>query len=382
MKVSFFDLKRIYRMTEHEIDREIRHVLESGHYIIGNACKNFELQMKESIVEAKEGYAIGCNSGTDALILPMLALDIGPGDEVLTVSHTAIPTITAIRSTGAIPIFCDLDTDTWLLNIEDAIQQLTPRTKAVVAVHIYGNMVNIPKLRKALDSAGRSDVKIIEDVAQAQGSWLESDGKTYVAGSMGDFSSFSFYPTKNVGALGDAGCVFTKNPEWAEKITMLRNYGQKDRYNALIDRGLNSRLDEMQAAILSVRLKYLNKWGDKKDQMRSHYLEQLSELPLRFQKTDANVRPNWHLCVLALDQQIDRNLVIKQLDEKGVQCLIHYPIPTHNQKAFEKYRKRSLPVTEALAQSIISLPLNPGLMPEEVRYVSETLKTVIGTNKI
>lgn len=374
MKVSFFDLKRLYRLTEHEIDREIRHVLESGHYILGNACKAFELQLKESLVGTNEGYAIGCNSGTDALILPLLAMDIGPGDQVLTVSHTAIPTITAIRSTGATPVFCDIDPQTWLLDIDDAISQLTPKTKAVIAVHLYGNMVNIPKLRTALLKANRSDIKIIEDVAQAQGSWLEVDGKTHVAGSLGDFSSFSFYPTKNVGALGDAGAIFTKNPVWAEKIQMLRFYGQKDRYNALVDRGLNSRLDEMQAAILSVRLKYLNKWGDKKDQMRSRYMADFADLPVQFQKTTTGAHPNWHLCVLKLSPETNRDQTIKQLDELGVQCLIHYPIPTHKQKAFEKFSHRPLPITESLANSIISIPMNPGLTPEEVEHTAQTLK--------
>lgn len=376
LKIPFFDLKRLYRLTEHDIDREIRHVLESGHYILGSYCQKFELALKESLVLKQEGYAIGCNSGTDALILPLLALDVGPGDEVITVSHTAIPTVTAIRSTGAKPVFCDVHPTRWVMDIEKVPSLLTVKTKAIVAVHIYGNMVDIFKLKEILKSADRSDVKIIEDVAQAQGSRWKLNGVEHPAGTIGDFGAFSFYPTKNLGALGDAGAVFTKNPEWAEKIKMLRFYGQKDRYNALIDRGLNSRLDELQAAILETRMKFMNKWEHKKEDMVNAYRNQLDGLPLEFQEVDSHCEPHWHLFVVKNKSQFTRDEVIQKLEAKGVQALIHYPIPTHKQKAFSQFADKDLPVTETLAQSILSLPMNVALLPEELEHTVKTLREI------
>lgn len=374
MKVSFLDLKRIYRLTEHDIDREIRHVLESGHYILGSHCQKFEEELKESL--DLQGHVVGCNSGTDALVLPLLALDVGAQDEVIVPSHTAIPTVTAIRATGATPVFCDIDEKTWLLNAEKVSKSLSPRTKVVIAVHLYGNMIDIQNLRQTLDNAGRTDIKIIEDVAQAHGSVWIKDGIAHQAGTLGDFGSFSFYPTKNLGALGDAGAVFTKNLEWADKMRMLRFYGQKDRYNALIDRGVNSRLDELQAAILLARLKYMDRWQRKKKEMVEAYRTVLNETNLRYQSVVTACQPNWHLFVVQAESKVKRDEWQARLENHGVQTLIHYPIPTHKQKAFAKFATQALPVTEHVADTIFSLPMNVAMTQEEVAHVLESIKKI------
>jgi dTDP-4-amino-4,6-dideoxygalactose transaminase len=370
MKVPFFDLKRLYRLTEHDIDREVRHVLESGHYVLGPYCAEFEEKLKSELVGQRPGFAIGCNSGTDAIILPLLAIGVGAGDEVISPAHTAIPTIAAIRATGATPVFCDIDPTNWLLDLEQAVVLLTPKTKAIIAVHLYGNMIDIPRLKDLLKKIGRNDVVVIEDVAQAQGStW-----NTEQAGTMGQFGSYSFYPTKNIGALGDGGAVFTSSEANADKLKMLRFYGQKTRYDALIERGLNSRLDEIQAAIVSSRMKYLEKWKSKKAEQVSFYRSEFEGLALTMQGVDSSCDPNWHLAVVKFESKAVRDDIQKKLDEKGVQTLIHYPIPTHKQSAFQTFAKRPLPVAEKLAESILSLPMNPVLMKEEVEYVAATLK--------
>lgn len=378
MKVAFLDLKRIYRLTEHDVDREIRHVLESGHYILGSHCQKFEEELRDSLDPS--GHAIGCNSGTDALVLPLLTLGIGSDDQVIVPSHTAIPTVTAIRATGATPVFCDIDPKTWLLDIESISALLTSKTKAIIAVHLYGNLVDIHSLRKTLDQAGRADIKIVEDVAQAHGSTWTSDGVAHQAGTIGDFGSFSFYPTKNLGALGDAGGVFTKNAEWAEKMRMLRFYGQKDRYNALIDRGVNSRLDELQAAILLARLKYMDRWQRKKHDMVVAYRSVLNETKLRYQAVSETCQPNWHLFVVQAESKAKRDEWQSCLEGHGVQTLIHYPIPTHRQKAFAKYATQALPVTEHVAETIFSLPMNVAMTQEEVAHVLESIKKVCYRN--
>lgn len=373
MNVPFFDLKRLYRLTEHDVDRAIRHTLESGHYILGSQVQKFEEEMKELLVSSAEGYVVGCNSATDALILSMLCVGIGPGDEVIAPSHTAIPTITAIRSTGAVPRFVDVDSKSWLLDLNDIINVLTPKTKAIIAVHLYGNLVNIFKLREYLKAHQRIDLKIIEDCAQAQGSRLNHKGLWFEAGTMGDFGCYSFYPTKNIGAIGDGGAIFVRHESHALQLRMLRNYGQQDRYNAIVERGLNSRLDEIQAAILSARLKYLNKWNFKKSEMMNTYRLKLANKGLEFQNVIENSEINWHLAVIRFKDKLTRNSAQQYMQSKGVSTLIHYPIPTHKQKAFEAYSNRALPQTEKLADEILSLPLNPTLTQEESEHVINCL---------
>ncbi len=365
--IPFFDLKRVYEIQKKQIQNAVLETLESGHYILGNKGKQFEQEMKDALAGESPGEVVGCNSGTDAIQLALLALNVGVGDEVITVSHTAIPTLTAIQSTGATPVLVDIHPETWVFDPKRLQEAITPKTKAVIGVHLYGNMVDIFSIQKIL--AGHSTIAVIEDCAQSQGSSL--NGKQ--AGTLGRFGTYSFYPTKNVGALGDGGAVFAKTPEDASILKQLRYYGQKDRYHADIPRGVNSRLDEIQAAILSIRLKSLNAESAQKQKQVDRYRSELGKL-VQFQKVTETCTPAWHLCVIALESNAVREKLKSHLDGEGVQTLIHYPIPTHLQPAFKGARKMNLETTESLAGRILSLPMNLGLTENEQTKVIESIR--------
>ncbi len=295
---------------------------------------------------------------------------IEKGDEVITVSHTAIPTICAICSVGAIPMFVDIDPQTWVMDARNIDSVLSLRTKAIVPVHLYGNMVDVNVLIDLLKRRGRSDVAIIEDVAQAQGAELA--GRK--AGTLGRFGAFSFYPSKNIGALGDGGAVFCKSSEDMALLKSLRNYGQRDRYHAEIQRGMNSRLDEIQSAILDVKLKCLPRWNKHKTELMVRYRQELSGLPVDFQKITEQCNPAWHLCVLALRDASARSPFATYLQQQGIQTLIHYPIPTHQQPAFSRLNTNKLRITEDLTSRILSIPFNTAMTDPEVEYMTSKIK--------
>ena len=374
MRIPFLDLKAINQEIIAEINAASQRALQSGWYILGKENEAFESALKESLGGGRQGYAVGCNSGTDAIVLALLAAGIGPGDEVITVSLTAIPTVSAICETGAVPVFVDIDPATWVMDVSQVSALLTSRTKAVVAVHLYGNMVDVFALREVLKQVNREDVLIIEDVAQAHGASLRDEQ----AGTLGDFGTFSFYPSKNIGALGDGGAVFCKEEKFFKRLTMLRNYGQESRYCATMQRGRNSRLDEVQAAILAVKLKHLPKWLKTKNTQMAFYRDALSSLPIQFQQVTGNCTPGWHLCVIALAAAKDRQTFMERLQDKGIDTLIHYPIPNHQQVAFSKYAMHSLPVTEQLSQRIFSLPFNTVLLNSQQIYIINSMKSLLG----
>lgn len=367
MQVSFFDIGGLNKSIASQIHEAAIRTLDSGWYILGNECSQFE---KAMTAQLNGSHVIGCNSGTDALLLSLLAAGIGPGDEVITVSNTAIPTVAAIYSTGATPVFVDIDPETWLLDIELVTAALNTRTKAVIAVHLYGNMVDIDRLKLALNNAGRDGIVILEDVAQAQGATLNGN----CAGTIARFGAFSFYPSKNIGALGDGGAIHCTNESDFLQIKSLRNYGQKDRYNAEISRGINSRLDEVQAAILSAKLPFLAIWNLRKEVLMNHYRQKLADLPVAFQKSTPGCSPAWHLCVISLESEHARNSLQEHLTQNGIQTLIHYPIPCHKQPAFASAIHAALPITEVMAGKILSLPLSPVLSDVEQEYVIKSLR--------
>lgn len=367
MRVPFFDLHRLYLEQKSELDEAVRSVLGSGHYILGKSGQEFEEALRVHL--NTDGFARGCNSGTDALVLSLLASGVRHGDEVITVSHTAIPTITAIHTIGAKPVFVDVDPKSWLIDLSQIENAISAKTKALVVVHLYGNMADVGAIQTILKKCDRPDISIIEDVAQAMGSSWNSRQ----AGTQGRFGAFSFYPTKNIGALGDAGAVFCKDSTDAARIEMLRNYGQKDRYNAELHNGTNSRLDEIQAAILKVRLRKLNAWNEKKKNLCKIYRGECTNLPFSFQSVAPECVPAWHLCVVATETAELRTKLMDFLKEKEVQTLIHYPIPTHLQKAFRTDPQPSLSITEGLANRIVSLPMNAGLTELEQSYVIDCL---------
>lgn len=367
MQVPFFDIGGLNKTIAGQIHEAATRALDSGWYILGTECSQFE---KAMTTQLNGSHVIGCNSGTDALLLSLLATGIGTGDEVITVSNTAIPTVAAICSTGATPVFVDIDPETWLLDIQLVTAALNSRTKAVIAVHLYGNMMDIDRLKLALKHAGRDDIAVIEDVAQAQGAALNGN----FAGTIGRFGAFSFYPSKNIGALGDGGAIHCTNESDYSKIKSLRNYGQKDRYNAEISRGINSRLDEVQAAILSAKLPFLATWNLRKEVLINKYRQELADLPVVFQKATPGCSPAWHLCVISLESGQTRNNLQEHLTQNGIQTLIHYPIPCHKQPAFTSAIHEALPITEGMAGKILSLPLSPVLSDIEQEYVIKSLR--------
>ncbi len=355
MKVPFLDLKTVNAPLEQDIEEAVRRVVDSGWYIMGKECAAFEQELAADLSGGTDGgYVVGCNSGTDAIALALRAAGVGRDDEVITVSHTAIPTAAAIVSIGATPVFVDIDPLTWVMDVTKVGSALTEKTKAIVPVHLYGNMADVYALRILLQENGREDVAIVEDCAQAQGSFLREKQ----AGTIGDFGAYSFYPSKNIGALGDGGAVFTRDEAAKERLLMYRNYGQKDRYHALVSGGINSRLDEMQAAVLRVKLPLLHDWNAHKRVLMKIYREELQDLPMEFQTVTTGCEPGWHLCVAAFEGDVSRDDMQQTMRDHGVETLIHYPHPVHTQEAFQAYSREALPVTEDLAKRIVSLPFS------------------------
>lgn len=369
--IPFLDLKTVNAPLEREIEEVVRRVAASGWYIMGKECAAFEQEMAADLSGGADvGYVVGCNSGTDAIALALRAAGVGRDDEVITVSHTAIPTAAAIASVGATPVFVDIDPMTWVMAVPKVRNALTKKTKAIVPVHLYGNMADVYALRTLLQEEGRKDVAIVEDCAQAQGSVLR--GKQ--AGTIGDFGAYSFYPSKNIGALGDGGAVFTRDEAAKERLLMYRNYGQKDRYHALVSGGINSRLDEMQAAVLCVKLRHLHDWNAHKRVLMKIYREELQDLPMEFQEVTKGCVPGWHLCVTAFEEDVSRAGMQQTMREHGVETLIHYPHPVHTQEAFQAYSREALPVTENLAKRIVSLPLSYAMDEQAVHEICRYIR--------
>jgi len=372
MKVPFADFKKHYKQYQFEIDQAVSRVLNSGYFILGPELEKFEQSFAESI---GQGFVIGCASGTEAIYLALAACPVGPGDEVIVVAHTAVPTITAISMTGATPVFVDIDPHTYVMDAAKVESLITPQTKAIITVHLYGQMVDMDPLLKL---GSKYKLFVIEDVAQATGATY----KGLVAGSIGDFGTFSFYPSKNIGAFGDGGAVFTKSKEHFEKLLMLRNYGQSKRYYHDII-GINSRLDEMQAAILSCRLHYLKEWNTRRREIASYYNKELAVLAdvLRVPATHPDYEHVFHLYVIQVEE---RDQLQTFLLEQGIQTLIHYPIPAHLQKAYSYlgYKEGNLPVSELTAARILSLPLYPEISDEQVGLVVDAVKSFFKDRKI
>lgn len=359
MKVPFGDLKLHYQHYKTDIDQAVSRVLASGHYILGPELEAFEQQF--AAIHG-QGYAIGCASGTEAIYLALAACDVGFGDNVIVVAHTAVPTISAISMTGAMPVFVDIDPTTYLMDVNQIENLITGRTKAIIPVHLYGQMVDMEPLLKL---AAKHRLHVIEDVAQATGATY----KGAIAGTLGDFGAFSFYPSKNIGAFGDGGAVYTKSKDRAEKLTMLRNYGQSKRYHHDVI-GINSRFDEIQAALMQCRLPYLKEWNNRRKRIAMHYTEGLADLSdvLKVPVTRGENEHVFHLYVIQIEE---REELQSYLLDKGIQALIHYPINAHLQKAYAYlgYKKGTLPISEHIADRILSLPMYPELTDQQTDYV-------------
>ncbi|MCL6087792.1 MAG: DegT/DnrJ/EryC1/StrS family aminotransferase [Actinobacteria bacterium] len=362
MKVPFGDLSRQYKVYKKEFDTIISGVLEKGNFILGENLSRFETNFA-GYLGAK--YGVGVGSGTEALHLALVACGIGMGDEVITVANTAVPTISAIDFAGATPVFVDIEENSYLINPDLIESRITSRTKAIIPVHLYGNPCNMDKI---ISIAKKYNLKVIEDCAQAHGA--EYKGKK--AGTFGDLGAFSFYPSKNLGANGDAGMIVTNNGELAEKVRLLRNYGFEDRYKSIM-RGFNSRLDEIQAALLDFKLTKLDEWNLRRKQIAKRYISELSGLPIILPSYLPENTHVFHLFVIRVAQ---RDKFMKFLLNEGISTIIHYPIPIYLQPAYKFLgcKKEDLPVIEKILEEILSIPIYPELEDAEVDYVIAVIK--------
>lgn len=362
MQVPFIDLQASYQAQKVQIDTAVSNVLSTGWYVLGQEVHQFE---EEFAAFCQTPHAIGVASGTDALLLTLKAFDIGPGDEVITVAHTAVATAAAIELCGATPVFVDVDPITYTLNPALIEPKITRRTKAIIPVHLYGHPANMDAI---LRIARSHDLLVIEDNAQAHGALF--DGRT--VGSMGDAGAFSFYPTKNLGAIGDGGAIICQSQEIAIRLQSLRQYGWQRRYVSE-EVGYNSRLDELQAAILRVKLRTLQSNNQRRQSVADHYAHLLAGCPLRLPQARANCKHVYHLYVI---QAEERDEMQAYLSEHGIGTAIHYPVPIHLQPAYRQYNDGpgSLPVTEQLAGKILSLPMFPQITKAQVTAVAKAIR--------
>jgi dTDP-4-amino-4,6-dideoxygalactose transaminase len=365
----FLDLRAQYQKLRTEILQEINEVLDSSAYVLGPWVDEFE---KSFARYCGIKYAIGCSSGTSALHLALRSLDIGPGDEVITVSHTFIATAWAISYCDAKPVFVDINPKTWTMDISQIESCLTSKTKAIIPVHLCGNPTEMDPI---LDIARRYGLIVIEDAAQAHGAKYR--GK--ICGTIGDMGCFSFYPSKNLGAYGDAGAVVTSNPAYAERLRMLRDHAQTVKhYHDTI--GYNYRMDGIQGAILAVKLRYLPEWIHSRRRIALHYnkeLEGVRGIKTPFEAPGA--KHVFHLYQIQLGEERLRNELQQFLNQNGIGTGLHYPIPIHLQKAYEHlgYYKGSLPHTERAAACNLSLPIYPELADEKVKFTCKQIRYFI-----
>ncbi len=349
------DFKKEYLDIKSPVDKAIQDVCSGGWYILGQATKQFE---KEFATYSGSTYCVGVANGLEAIQIALMAQDIGPGDEVITVSNSAVATSLAITNVGATAVFVDVD-EYYHMDPELLKKAITSRTKAILPVHLFGQMVDMDSI---MAIANEHSIPVIEDACQAHG----ASYKHKKAGSYGIAGCFSFYPTKNLGGYGDGGALITDDEQLYKKYLMLRNYGQENRYHHQI-KGINSRLDEIQSAILSVKLKKLDEFISARRRIAKLYHEQLKNVQhIKLPQERKNGEHAYHLFVIEVDR---RDELRDYLKANNVECLVHYPIPIHKQECCKEYNAVSLPKTELLANRILSIPIHPYLTEDEVKTV-------------
>lgn len=366
-KIPFIDLVRQYRSIRNEIDSAISSVIERGKFILGENVEQFE---KEFARFCGVKYGVGVGSGADALLFALKALGIEAGDEVITTPFTFVATVNAIVLAGAKPVFVDIDPDTYCLSPDKLKKAITSRTKAIIPVHLYGHPCDMKPILEVAEEYG---LYVVEDACQAHGAQYYGAK----AGSFGICGCFSFYPTKNLGAFGDGGMVVTNDYELAERIRLLRAQGQRSRYSYEVI-GYTSRLDEIQAAILRVKLRHLEEWNEKRREKARTYSKLLSELDLVLPIEKNYAKHVYHLYVIRCSR---RDELVTFLNQNGVEALIHYPTPIHLASGyrFMRYSSNSFPVSERCAKEVVSLPIFPELSVEEVEYVCSLLEEFLNS---
>src|SRR5215211_2251517 len=364
MKVPFLDLKAAYLESKEELDAAYRRVMESGWYILGREVRAFE---EEFAAYCQAEHCVGVGNGLDALHLILRAYGIGNGDEVIVPANTYIATWLAVSYAGARPVPVEPVERTYNIDPKLVEAAITPRTRAIIAVHLYGQLADMDPLN---DIASELGLKVIEDAAQAHGARY----KGRRVGTLGDAAGFSFYPSKNLGAVGDGGAVATNDGELADKVRVLRNYGSRVKYYNEV-KGFNSRLDELQAALLRVKLVKLDEWNARRRALAAQYLEALRDIPdLTLPYVPEWAEPVWHLFVV---QHPQRDALQEHLVGAGIGTLIHYPMPPHLSDAYadEEWVAGDFPITEIMAGRTLSLPIGPHLPSSDFFSINATLRS-------
>ncbi len=357
--IKFLDLKKINNRYREEIASRIKDILDKGWYLQGEENENFT---KNFANFCGTKFALGVANGLDALNLIIKAYGFGNGDEIIVPANTYIATILAISENGCIPILVEPDIKTYNINPDSIEEKITSKTKAIMVVHLYGQAVQMEKIWKI---AKKYNLKIIEDSAQAHGA-IYQENRT---GNLGDASGFSFYPGKNLGCMGDGGAVTTNDEELFNKIKAIANYGSDRKYHHIY-KGVNSRLDEIQAAVLDIKLKHLDSDNNKRREISKYYRENIKNSKIILPETYDEKSHVWH--IFAVRTQ-NRDEFQKYLTEKGIQTIIHYPTPPHKQGAYKEWNKLSFPITEEIHNTILSLPISPVMTDSEIEKVVEVV---------
>lgn len=362
--IKFLDLEKINNRFRKEMDSELKEILDSGWYLQG---KKNDVFTENFAAFCGVKHSLGVANGLDALNLIIKAYGFTKGDEIIVPANTYIASILAISQNGCTPILIEPDINTYNINPDLIEKAVTEKTKAIMVVHLYGQAVQMDKV---WEIAKKYNLKVIEDSAQAHGAIYKSiNGKEYKTGNLGDASGFSFYPGKNLGCLGDGGCITTSDDELFEKVKALANYGSDRKYHHIY-KGVNSRLDEIQAAVLNVKLKYLDKDNQKRREIASYYRNNIKNSKIILPKTYDEKSHVWHVFAVRTEE---RDKFQNYLKENDIQTIIHYPTPPHKQGAYKEWNNMSFPVTEEIHRTIISIPISPVLTDEEVEYVVEVI---------
>ncbi len=367
--IPFVDLKAQYQGIQGEIDAAIRHVFDSGQFVLGDEVAAFE---EEFAAYCGGRYGVAVSSGTSALHLALLAVGVGPGDEVITVPFTFVATAAAIRYTGARPVFVDINPRSYTMDPSQLERAIGSRTRAILPVHLYGQPADMDSI---LDIARRHGLFVIEDAAQAHG----AEYKGQRVGSTGDLGCFSFYPAKNLGAYGEGGMVVTNNPEYARTMCMLRDWGQERKYEHVL-RGYNYRLQEIQGAVLRVKLRHLGVWTEARRARAAAYDKLLANSGVQ---TPAEMPYGRHVYHIYAVRAAQRDLLRRELHRQDIQTGLHYPIPVHLQKAHSDlgYRQGDFPCSERAAREVLSLPMYPELSEADVEMVSAALRECLSSSE-
>jgi UDP-2-acetamido-2-deoxy-ribo-hexuluronate aminotransferase len=367
-KIHMVDLQSQYLRIKSEIDDALEEVLTSTAFIQGPQVHQFADALKNYV---GAGFCIPCANGTDALQIAMMALDLKSGDEIILPVHTYVATAEVTALLGLTPIFIDVKPDTFNLDVDQLEKKITSKTKAIVPVHLYGQCADMEPILKI---AAKHNLFVIEDAAQSLGAmYTFADGTKKRSGTMGIMGTTSFFPSKNLGCFGDGGALFTNDAQLAEKIKMMANHGQRIKYHHDVI-GVNSRLDTLQAAILLVKLKYLNEYESRRNDVADFYDDALANIPqITIPVRAKNSTHVFHQYTLQVER---RDELKKYLEGKGVPSMIYYPVPLHFQKAYrrEDFGEGSFPVTETLSKTVISLPIHTEMKPRELEFIAEQIK--------